>query len=55
MSKIVVNMHVGLKIDAIGMALVAGLWLLIKNVVRRSGSAMMSQVSVEDWEFNKRM
>lgn len=38
-----VNMHGGLKIDAIGMAFVAGLWLLIKNVVCRSGSAMMSQ------------
>ena len=38
-----VNMHGGLKIDAIGMAFVAGLWLLIKNVVCRSGCAMMSQ------------
>ena len=37
------NMHGGLKIDGIGMAFVAGLWLLIKNVVCRSGSAMMSQ------------
>ena len=38
-----VNMHGGLKIDVIGMASVAGLWLFIKNVVCRSESAMMSQ------------
>ena len=49
------NMHVGLKIDAIGMALVAGLGLPLKNVVRRSGSAGMSRGSVEDCEFNERV
>lgn len=38
-----VNMHSGLKIDAIGMAFVAGLWVSIKNVVCRSRSAMVSQ------------
>lgn len=38
-----VNMHSGLKIDAIGMAFVAGFWVSIKNVVCRSRSAMVSQ------------
>lgn len=42
-AQIGVNMHGGLKIDAIGMAFVARLWLLIKNVVCRSGAAMMSR------------
>ena len=37
------NLHSGLKIDAIGMAFVAGLWVSIKNVVCRSRSAMVSQ------------
>ena len=37
------NMHSGLKIDAIGMAFVAGHWVSIKNVVCRSRSAMVSQ------------
>ena len=38
-----VNMHSSLKIDAIGMAFVAGLWVSVKKVVCRSRSAMVSQ------------
>ena len=42
--RIGVNMHSALKIDGMRMAFVAGFGVYIRNVVRRSGYAMLSQV-----------